>query len=294
MSAGGYSVVPRPWDDCTAMAGFVLCTLGDLLLDVIVRLEQPLEPGTDAAAQTRTGAGGQAANVAAWAAALGAEARFVGKRGDDPAASLAAGELARLGVTVFGPVALGRNGVVVSIVGEEGERAMAIDRGVAPTLSADELEPAWFEGATHLHLSGYSLMSSPIDAAATRAAGLVRAGGGTVSVDLASRRVILDFGPERLRRVLDELGPELVFANEEERAELGPEAALDGTWVLNRGAAGAAVERDGQNSQFPAVPAEVIDTTGAGDAFAAGYLVGGVELARETAARCVSQLGATP
>jgi len=253
------------------MPGFVLCTLGDLLLDVIVRLEQPLEAGTDAAAQTRTGAGGQAANVAAWAAALGAEARFIGKRGDDPAASLAAGELARLGVTVFGPVALGRNGVVVSIVGEEGERAMASDRGVAPTLSADELEPAWFEGATHLHLSGYSLMSSPIDAAATRAAGLVRAGGGTVSVDLASRRV-----------------------NEEERAELGPEAAVDATWVLKRGAAGAAVERDGQKSQFPAVPAEVIDTTGAGDAFAAGYLVGGVELALETAARCVSQLGATP
>ena len=276
------------------MSGFVLCTLGDLLLDVIVRLEQPLEPGTDATAQTRTGAGGQAANVAAWAAALGAEARFVGKRGDDPAASLAAGELARLGVTVFGPVVLGRNGVVVSIVGEEGERAMASDRGVAPTLSADELEPAWFEGATHLHLSGYSLMSSPIDAAATRAAGLVRAGGGTVSVDLASRRVIVDFGPERLRRVLGELGPELVFANEEERAELGPGAAVDVTWVLKRGAAGAAVERDGQKSEFPAVPAEVIDTTGAGDAFAAGYLVGGVELALETAARCISQLGATP
>ena len=276
------------------MPGFVLCTLGDLLLDVIVRLEQPLEPGTDAAAQTRTGAGGQAANVAAWAAALGAEARFIGKRGDDPAASLAAGELARLGVTVFGPVALGRNAVVVSIVGEEGERAMASDRGVAPTLSADELEPAWFEGATHLHLSGYSLMSSPIDAAATRAAGLVRAGGGTVSVDLASRRVIVDFGPERLRRVLGELGPELVFANEEERAELGPEAAVNATWVLKRGAAGAAVERDGQKSEFPAVPAEVVDTTGAGDAFAAGYLVGGVELALETAARCVSHLGATP
>ncbi|HMI22214.1 MAG TPA: PfkB family carbohydrate kinase [Gaiellaceae bacterium] len=276
------------------MPGFVLCTLGDLLLDVIVRLEQPLEPGTDAAAHTRTGAGGQAANVAAWAAALGAEARFVGKRGDDPAASLVAGELARLGVTVFGPVALGRNGVVVSIVGEEGERAMASDRGVAPTLSADELEPAWFEGATHLHLSGYSLMSSPIDGAALRAAVFVRARGGTVSVDLASRRVITDFGPERLRQVLGELGPELVFANEEERAEVGPEAAVDATWVLKRGAAGAAVERDGQKSEFPAVPAEVVDTTGAGDAFAAGYLVGGVELALETAARCISNLGATP
>src|SRR5256714_4346137 len=257
------------------MPRFVLCTLGDLLLDVIVLLEEALEPGTDAAAQTRTGAGGQAANVAAWAAALGAEARFVGKRGDDPAASLAAGELARLGVTVFGPVAPGRNGVVVSIVGEEGERAMASDRGVAPTLSADELEPAWFEGSTHLHLSRYSLMSSPIDGAATRAAGLVRAGGGTVSVDLASRRVIVYFGPERLRQGLGELGPELVFANGEERAEGGPEAAVDATWVLKRGAAGAAVERDGQKSEFPAVPAEGVGTTRARGAVAARHLVGG-------------------
>ena len=275
------------------MARFVLCTLGDLLLDVIVRLEEPLAEGTDAAALTRTGAGGQAANVAAWAAALGAEARFVGKRGDDPAASLAAGELARLGVTVFGPVAVGRNGVVVSIVGEDGERAMASDRGVAPTLSADELEPSWFEGCTHIHLSGYSLMSSPIDAAAMRGAELVGAAGGSVSVDLASRRVIAAFGQGQLRRVLQELGPEIVFANEEEREEVG-RAASEATWVVKRGAAGCAVERDGGRSEFPALAAEVVDTTGAGDAFAAGYLVGGVELALATAGRCVAKLGATP
>jgi ribokinase len=275
------------------MARFVLCTLGDLLLDVIVRLEEPLAEGTDAAALTRTGAGGQAANVAAWAAALGAEARFVGKRGDDPAASLAAGELARLGVTVFGPVAVGRNGVVVSIVGEDGERAMASDRGVAPTLSADELEPSWFEGCTHIHLSGYSLMSSPIDAAAMRGAELVGAAGGSVSVDLASRRVIAAFGQGQLRRVLQELGPQIVFANEEEREEVG-RAASEATWVVKRGAAGCAVERDGGRSEFPALAAEVVDTTGAGDAFAAGYLVGGVELALATAARCVAKLGATP
>jgi ribokinase len=276
------------------MPRFVLCTLGDLLLDVIVRLEQPLESGTDAAAATRTGAGGQAANVSAWAAALGAEARFIGKRGDDPAASLAAGELARLGVTVFGPVALGRNGVVVSIVGEDGERAMASDRGVAPTLSADELEPAWFEGCTHLHLSGYSLMSSPIDGAAMRAAALARSGGAAVSADLASRRVIDDYGPERLRGLLHELDPELVFANEEEREEIGAAAEAGATWVVKRGKAGCAIEHGGERLEFPAVPADVVDTTGAGDAFAAGYLVGGVELALSTAARCVSNLGATP
>jgi len=276
------------------MPPLVLCTLGDLLLDVVVRLQQPLEPGTDAAAQTRAGLGGQAANVAAWAATLGAEARFVGKRGDDPAAALVAGELARLGVEVFGPVALGRNGVVVSLVREDGERAMATDRGVAPTMSAEELEPVWFEGCSHLHLSGYSLMSSPIAGAALRAAELARAGGASLTVDLASTRVIADFGPHRLRALLEELEPNIVFANEPEREIVGAHSAAGATWVLKLGARGAAIEHDGERSEFPAENAEVVDTTGAGDAFAAGYLVGGVELALRTAARCISQMGATP
>src|ERR1043166_1392776 len=142
MYAGGCRVPDRPWDDCTAMSRLVPCPPGDPLLDVSVRLDEPLRPGTDAAALTRTGSGGQAANVAAWAASLGVEARFVGKRGDDPAASLAASELAQIGVEVYGPVALGRNGVIVSIVGPNGERSMASDRGVAPSTSAAGSEPA--------------------------------------------------------------------------------------------------------------------------------------------------------
>jgi sugar/nucleoside kinase (ribokinase family) len=276
------------------MPRLVLCTLGDLLLDVIVRLNEPLQPGADASAQTRTGSGGQAANVAAWAATLGAEARFVGKRGDDPAASLAASELARLGVEVFGPVALGRNGVVVSIVGANGERSMASDRGVAPSLSAEELEPVWFEGATHLHLSGYSLMSSPIDGAAARAASLVREDGGSLSIDLASTSVIEQFGAQRLRERLAALAPDVLFANEEEVAVVGIAALPETTWAIKRGPAGCAIVRNGERQELPAAPTTVVDTTGAGDAFAAGYLVGGVKLALEAAARAVAKLGATP
>src|SRR5713226_3847393 len=101
------------------------------MLDVIVLLEQPLAPGSDVRAQTRTGAGGQAANVAAWAAALGAEARFVGKRGTDAAGEVVAAELAGRGVELLGPVVPGATGVVVSVVGPDGERSMASDRGVA-------------------------------------------------------------------------------------------------------------------------------------------------------------------
>src|SRR2546422_4092022 len=74
----------RPWRDCR-FRGVRICSLGDLLLDVIVRLAEPIVPGADATATTRAGAGGQAANVAAWAVELGAEARFVGKRGADAA-----------------------------------------------------------------------------------------------------------------------------------------------------------------------------------------------------------------
>jgi ribokinase len=277
-----------------AVATLVLATLGDLLLDVIVRLQEPIENGTDATAVTRTGAGGQAANVAAWAAALGADSRFVGKRGDDPAGALAAGELTRRGVTVLGPVATGRNGVVVSLVGADGDRAMASDRGVAPTLSADELEASWFEGVSHLHLSGYSVMSSPIDSAALASVRTVRAGGGTISVDLASSSVIRAFGAAELQARLGEVEPDVVFANEQERATLGGTNTVRATWVLKRGAAGAALEADGERREFAAVPADVVDTTGAGDAFAAGYLVGGIEVALETAARCVTQLGAMP
>jgi len=94
--------------------------------------------------------------------------------------------------------------------------------------------------------------------------------------------------------VLEDLDPELVFANEEEREVVGAGAAPRATWVLKRGAAGCAIERGEERSDYAALPTEVVDTTGAGDAFAAGYLVGGVELALETAARCVSQLGAMP
>src|SRR5438128_10399397 len=74
----GCACFPRPWDDCTT----VIVCLGDLLLDVIVRLDEPLSPGADAIAVTHAGAGGQAEDVAARAASLGSAARFVGERAD--------------------------------------------------------------------------------------------------------------------------------------------------------------------------------------------------------------------
>lgn len=261
-----------------------LCTLGDLLLDVTVRLADELNPGADTRAETRLGAGGQAANVAAWAASLGADVRFVGKRASDEAGRIAAAELAAHGVDVAGPVVEGRTGVVVALVGQDGDRTMVSDRGVAPELNPDELDAAWFQDREHLHLSGYILLREPGASAAAAAASAIR----RLSVDLASWAAIRDYGPERLLALLRELEPDVVFATERERKILGGD--LPATWIVKRGPGGFVVS----GQEWPAAATGAIDATGAGDALAAGFLVGGPELAAKTAARCVAKVGAMP
>jgi sugar/nucleoside kinase (ribokinase family) len=265
----------------------VICTLGDLLLDVVVKLSRPLAEGDDTHGETRAGAGGQAANVAAWAAALGAEARFIGKRGADAAGELVEDDLLRHAVDVLGPPPVGRNGVVVSLVDLDGSRTMVSDRGVAPQLAAEELEPEWFENCDWLHLSGYSLMDEPIGSAAERAVELARGAGGRISIDLSSVNLIREFGREELAKRFARIRPDVVFGNEPEHEELPVPSEVR---IVKRGPGGATI--DGRD--LLPVAGDVVDTTGAGDALAAGYLVGGAELAMEAAARCVGQLGTMP
>jgi len=269
-----------------------VCALGDLLLDVVVRLDEPIVPDTDTYGRTLVGAGGQAANVAAWAAALGARARLIAALARDPAGKILAEELRDRRVELAGGVVEGRTGTVVSIATPDGRRTMLADRGVAPELSAGMIRQADLAGCDVLHVTGYSLTAEPARAAALAAADLARRAGGRVSLDVSSVGAAKRVGLDTFRRACAELGPDIAFATEPER-ELAGELGAS-TWVVKRGAQGFVVEEPAGRSEHPALASDVVDATGAGDALAAGYLVGGPALAAEAAARCVSRMGAMP
>lgn len=260
-----------------------IATIGDLILDVVVLPQRALAPDADTPATIRTSAGGQAANVAAWAAELGASSRLICTRGTDAASQIAVAELERHGVEIRGPIVEGSGGVVVSVRSAAGERTMASDRGVAPQLRPDDLDPEWIRNCDVLHVSGYCLLREPMAGAAIEAARYAR----RVTVDLASAHDIEILGARPFAERLNALGADLVFATESEHAAV-PD--LGAACVIKLGGRGARFPE----GHRPAQTGSVLDTTGAGDALAAGYLVGGPELAMQAAGRCVGQIGAMP
>jgi ribokinase len=261
----------------------VICVLGDAHLDVVVSARGPVAEETDTPARTSVGVGGQAANVAAWVAALGGRARLIAARGTDLASQLVAGELGRRAVELVGPVIEGPTGVVVSLT-DGTSRSMLTDRGVGPGLAAGLLQPGWLDGCDWLHLPAYSLVAEPVAGAALAAAGRVA----RLSIDLSSTAALRAYGAGRFGELIARLRPDVVFGTEAEAALVGD---LPGTeLVVKLGPRGVRAA----GTVFPALPTRPVDATGAGDAFAAGYLVGGIELGLQAAARAVATMGAMP
>ncbi|MDA8319778.1 MAG: PfkB family carbohydrate kinase [Actinomycetota bacterium] len=266
----------------------LICVLGDAHLDVVVRIAGPIATDTDTTARTTLSVGGQAANVAAWVAAVGGRSRLIAARGTDLAAGLVHGDLAGRGVEMTGPVIDGPTGVVVALSDAGVHRSMLTDRGVGPRLTAASVDAAWLDGCAWLHLPGYSLTSMPVRGAALAAVAVARDQGARISVDLSSVAAITEFGVRAFRELLADLGPEVIFGN---RAEASLVGDIPGCEIVRKlGADG--VLAGGRH--YPALPTTAADATGAGDAFAAGYLVGGVAVGLSAAATAVAKIGAMP
>ncbi|MGH7776475.1 MAG: carbohydrate kinase family protein [Candidatus Dormibacterales bacterium] len=278
----------------------LLCSIGDLLQDVVVAPARPFLPDDDNPARIRIGPGGQAANFCAWAAHLGAPARLLTKVGDDEAGERLAAHLARRGVDVRAARGEVPTGIIVVLLGGPRERTLFTQRGASVTLAPDEVLEEWMAGVRHLHVPAYTLFLEPAASSTRRAVALARRGGASLSVDLSSAAGIRERGPAELAQELSKLHPEVVFGTAAEQEALGLALGeVAGTGVVKLGEEGCEVG----GARLPAPPPRGADATGAGDAFAAAYCVatlGGAmpqEAARrglEAAAQALGTSGAQP
>ena len=271
----------------------LVACLGDVMLDVIVETDQPLTPDDDTPARITFNAGGQAANVATWVVALGGRARVFGPRAGTGSGQLVESALTDVGVEVRGS-ASGRTGAVVSMLAD-GTRTMASDPGDLSWLD-DVRAGDWMNDADWLFVSGYALLRTPDPQRLVETAAVARAHGSRVAIDLASASMVSSFGAERFSELCSALRPSVVFATDAEWATSPGSFGAGGhaVLVLKHGPRGASFVIDGVADERAPHVGPVVDVTGAGDALAAGFLVGGVDLAMRAAARCVAQRGAQP
>jgi sugar/nucleoside kinase (ribokinase family) len=253
-------------------------TIGDLTLDVVVQPAGEAESGTDVPATIRFRAGGSAANTARAFARLGGAATFIGAVGADRVGRLAAAALREDRVTVRVVTVRGRTARLIVSLAPSGERSFLTDRGAADSLRWQHISTDWLAGTDVLHLPAYSLLNKPLADTALRAARFAWREGIFISVDLASRRPLLAGGPDAAKAAIAAVAPDVLFANHDEASALvGPRnlrslLELAPIVVIKAGAAGCRVMWYDVDMEIAARPFSAADTTGAGDAFDAGFL----------------------
>jgi len=293
------------------MTGRIVC-LGDVMIDVLAVLSGPLAVGSDTPAPISYGHGGSAANTSAWLASVGAAASFVGKIGDDAFGREAVNTLTAQGVSVSVAIDPATpTGTCIVLISPDGERTMIPSAGANDTLALEDLDTDFVTGTDHLHLSAYSLLRAGSRGAALAALAYAAANRVSVSVDAASADPLRAAGTERF---LSWLPADCLFIANADEAEVltgvaEPRSAASTLAtrfvqvVVKCGRHGAVLATTDRIEHIKTDPVEVRDSTGAGDAFAAGLLAAwrdGVPLSEAVArgnalgARAVGQVGARP
>lgn len=289
----------------------MILVVGDVVDDIGVRPLEATNPRGDTRSEIRITPGGSAANTAAWLGFLGAQARFFGKAGADGAArhEVALRDAAVDPVIVVDPD-LPTSAIVVTL-GDDADRTRNVDRGASGTLTVDDVPEGLFEGVSWMHLSGYTLFDPATRPVALHLISEARERHLGVSVDPASASLLRQASADEFRAWT--AGVDIAFPNLDEVRVLvgatGPYVDFESLTesyphvVVKLGSMGAAyIGREGRE-QAAAARVEVVDTTGAGDAFAAGFLTSwlehhdpnkGLNAGTGAAQRCIQQRGARP
>ena len=259
--------------------------------------------------------GGSAANTVAGLAALGAKTAFVGKVCDDQLGRIFGHDIRALGARYDGPVADGattqETARCLVMVTPDGERSMSTYLGVSAGLAPEDIDVALMARADWLYLEGYLFDSPDAKTAYLRAIEAVKAGGGRVAFTVSDPFCVERHRADMTALIADHV--DLLFANKAELLALYEtedfEAALDrlaeavDLAAVTMSGDGAVVLQGGARTVVPAEPVEVVDTTGAGDLFAAGFLAGlargrspaaAARMGCVAAAEVISHLGARP
>jgi sugar/nucleoside kinase (ribokinase family) len=288
----------------------VLC-IGDVMLDVVVALQAPINYGEDTPSKITTHGGGAAGNVASWIAHAGTAASIVARIGNDSAGAAITSEFEDLGVDYSSlRKTSDATGVVVVVVDKKGERTMFPETGANSGLVVTDMpDLAGFDAA---YVSGYALLNPRSRAGVLEMIAVIKSAGLPIFYDTVTVGAMKEVNRALIQSWLPLM--DYVLPNEEEALYVADASDIDSALtkllelcpavIIKRGPSGAiAQNRGGTRIDIDAIKTVVADTTGAGDSFAAGFIatkISGGDLSASLkagvtlAAKCVANIGARP